>query len=258
MTLRRLTFVFFLLSFFRMRYTNALQPHIKNFHGPKGLPSLVPARRPGAIHLVQATGSGEAAPRLWTLPNVLTMSRVVAIPLLGLSWNSPCFRSALFIGAAATDWLDGFLARRMNLSSRFGAFLDPVADKLMVATALVLLSAEWGMVVAAPAVCILCREIGITALREWMAESGERDIVAVSFAGKVKTTAQLLAICVLLTRKPPLERLQINKALASNATPTVHAVAMTGLGLLYVATACTVTSGVGYLRAAWPVLTKNG
>ena len=66
------------------------------------------------------------------------MSRVVAIPLLGLSWNSPCFRSALFIGAAATDWLDGFLARRMNLSSRFGAFLDPVADKLMVATALVL------------------------------------------------------------------------------------------------------------------------
>lgn len=188
--------------------------------------------------------STTAAPGIWTVPNILTLSRVAAIPILGITWNSRRARTALFVAAAFTDWLDGFLARRMNLSSRFGAFLDPVADKLMVATALVLLSAEWGMVVAGPATCILCREVGVTALREWMAESGERDTVAVSFAGKVKTTAQLVAICVLLSSAPPV------------GTPSPVAVA--GLCALYVATTCTLVSGLGYLKAAWPVLTRNG
>lgn len=195
-------------------------------------------------------------PIIWTAPNILTISRMFAIPFLGVAWHSRRIRTAIFLGAAVTDWLDGFLARRMKVSSRFGAFLDPVADKLMVVASLVLLSAEMGMAVAVPSAAILCREIGVSALREWMAESGERDVVAVSFAGKIKTSAQLAAIVILLSGGPQRDRGM--QAGFQSFRNVYHSSNMIGLGLLYVATIATILSGFGYFRAAWPILIKKG
>jgi CDP-diacylglycerol--glycerol-3-phosphate 3-phosphatidyltransferase len=157
------------------------------------------------------------------------------IPVLGLTWHHPALRAAVFAAAALTDWLDGYLARKWRQTSRFGAFLDPVADKLMVSAALVLLAAERGMEVGVLACVILCRELGVSALREWTASMGHRDVVAVAWAGKVKTATQLTAITVLLASPPP------------------HPGGL-GLALLQAATAATVWSGWGYLRAAWPLL----
>jgi len=157
------------------------------------------------------------------------------IPVLVLTWSHPKVRAGIFAGAAITDFLDGYLARKWNQMSRFGAFLDPVADKLMVAAALVLLAAERGMAVGLLSAIILCREIGVSALREWMATGGHRDVVAVAWAGKVKTVTQLVAITVLLAIPPP------------------HPAAV-GMVMLQVATLATVWSGFGYLKAAWPLL----
>ena len=156
----------------------------------------------------------------------------------------------LFLAAAITDWLDGYLARRLNQYSRFGAFLDPVADKLIVAAALVLLTADDRILdqvldhrlFTVVVVIILGREITVSALREWMAELGERARVAVSFLGKLKTTGQMIAIPFLLYREPLL------------GLPILRL----GEILLYAAAALTLWSMLIYLRAAWPSLIGRG
>ncbi len=145
----------------------------------------------------------------------------------------------MFALAAITDWLDGFLARRWSQTSPFGAFLDPVADKLMVAVALLLLvQSEPTPALAIPAAVIIGREITISALREWMAEVGARSQVAVSMMGKVKTTVQMIAILLLIYERP----------LFWMPTYTI------GFLLLYAAAILTLWSMVLYLRAAWPSL----
>jgi cardiolipin synthase (CMP-forming) len=141
------------------------------------------------------------------IPNILTWLRIAAIPLfvavlyVDESWltvrQGNIIATTIFIVAAVTDWFDGYLARKLNQSSAFGAFLDPVADKLMVAAALIVL-VEMGRTDAIVALIIIGREITISALREWMAQLGQAKNVAVSMLGKVKTTAQLVAIPFLL------------------------------------------------------------
>ncbi len=183
----------------------------------------------------------------WTIPNILTLLRIALIPVfmlvyyLPVSWNHLA-TTALFGLAALTDWFDGYLARRLGLSSPFGAFLDPVADKLIVAVALVMLVQTnpnvWFVI---PAAIIVGREIAISALREWMAEIGERAQVAVSSIGKIKTTAQMTALLLLLYRDPLW------------GMPT----AGIGVVLLYIAAVLTLWSMVIYLRAAWPLLSAD-
>lgn len=141
------------------------------------------------------------------IPNILTWLRIAAIPLfvavlyVDEAWltvrQGNIIATSIFIAAAVTDWFDGYLARKLNQSSAFGAFLDPVADKLMVAAALIVL-VEMGRTDAIVALIIIGREITISALREWMAQLGQAKNVAVSMLGKVKTTSQLVAIPFLL------------------------------------------------------------
>lgn len=174
------------------------------------------------------------------------MLRILLVPVfvgvfyLPVPWaNVAC--TALFAVAAFTDLLDGYLARRLKQISAFGAFLDPVADKLMVAAALVLLvQAIPTPGVAIAAVIIIGREITISALREWMAQLGNRTTVAVSMVGKLKTTAQMAALLLLLYREP------------LGGFPTLA----TGLGLLFIAAALTLWSMFHYLFAAWPILKR--
>ena len=183
----------------------------------------------------------------WTLPNILTLLRIVLIPVLVVVFYlpfpwSPLVSAAIFGLAAITDWLDGYLARRLRQLSVFGAFLDPVADKLMVAAALVLLvEAHHSVMFTIPVAIIIGREIAVSALREWMSELGERTTVAVSIIGKIKTTAQMIAILLLLYDIPV------------GYFPT-HEV---GVVLLYVAAALTLWSMMIYMRAAWPVMVGN-
>ena len=181
---------------------------------------------------------------VWTVPNSLTLLRIALIPVLvvvfylPLAWSN-LLSTAVFGLAALTDWFDGYLARKLGQSSPFGAFLDPVADKLIVAVALVMLVQaipQWWFVI--PAAVIVGREIAISALREWMAEIGERAHVKVSKIGKFKTTAQMVALLLLLYRDPLL------------GLPTRDV----GILLLYVAAILTLWSMVIYLRAAWPML----
>ncbi len=181
---------------------------------------------------------------MWNTPNLLTFLRIVLIPVFVGIFYIPVpwarFACALvFSVAAVTDWLDGYLARRWGQTSPLGAFLDPVADKLMVAVALVLLvQADPRAMLALPAAVIIGREITVSALREWMAELGARGQVAVSKVGKFKTTAQMVAIILLILVVP---------------SSPVYGFAMV---LLYVAAALTLWSMVLYLRAAWPSLTS--
>jgi len=183
---------------------------------------------------------------MWNLPNILTLLRIALIPIFiaifYLPWEWRYVASASIFGiAAATDWLDGYLARRLNQFTPFGAFLDPVADKLIVAAALVLLlQAHATVIFALPALVIIGREIVISALREWMAELGKRTSVAVSYIGKVKTALQMIAITVLLAVDPV-------------AYPVWDLV---GIVLLYIAAILTLWSMVVYLKAAWPELSK--
>ncbi len=181
------------------------------------------------------------------IPNLLTLIRILLIPVyivlfyLPVEWaNIAC--AFVFGLAAATDWLDGYLARRLQQTSAFGAFLDPVADKLMVAAALILLvAADPRPELAIRAVIIIGREITISALREWMAELGKRTKVAVSMVGKFKTAAQMGAIMFMIWRDP-LFGLPIYQI---------------GFVLLYVAAILTLWSMLVYLRAAWPTLTET-
>ncbi|WP_177419220.1 CDP-diacylglycerol--glycerol-3-phosphate 3-phosphatidyltransferase [endosymbiont of Lamellibrachia barhami] len=181
---------------------------------------------------------------MWNIPNLLTLLRIVLIPVFVLIFYLPvewarigC--AAVFSLAAVTDWLDGFLARRWGQVSPFGAFLDPVADKLMVAVALLLLvQSEPTPWLALPAAIIIGREITISALREWMAALGARAQVAVSVIGKFKTAVQMLAILLLIIQQD-LWGLPI------------HTV---GFVLLYISAILTLWSMIIYLRAAWPSL----
>ena len=179
-----------------------------------------------------------------TIPTQLTLMRIALIPVVGIliyidGWWTYLASAALFGLAAITDWLDGYLARKLGQMTPFGAFLDPVADKLIVATALVLLvEIHASAILAVPALVIVGREIVVSALREWMSEYSERRSVAVSFLGKVKTTFQMIAIIVLLATGPDL----------SNPLVTL------GYVLLYLAAALTLWSMYQYLKLAWPDL----
>ena len=182
-----------------------------------------------------------------TLPTRLTLLRIFLIPVfvivfyLPYEWSSVA-SAVIFALAAITDWLDGYLARKLNQASALGAFLDPVADKLMVAVALVLLTqAHPTLYFAIPAAVIICREIAVSALREWMAELGERASVAVSMVGKVKTTAQMIAILLLLYKQPVMG---IDSFIV-------------GYVLFYVAAILTLWSMVLYINAAWPMLMRH-
>ena len=141
---------------------------------------------------------------LWNVPNILTFFRLILVPVFVLVFlwnfkNHHLVSAILFLVAAITDWLDGYLARKLNQSSSFGAFLDPVVDKVIVAAALVLLVYEFhNFWMAIAGIVIVSREIVVSALREWMAELGARATVKVSFIGKVKTAMQMIALLVLL------------------------------------------------------------
>lgn len=178
------------------------------------------------------------------LPNLLTFLRILLVPVLVLvlmlpeSWSHMA-AAGVFAVASITDWLDGYLARRLGKMTRFGAFLDPVADKLIVVSALVMMAgAHANLWFSLAATVIVGREIMISALREWMAEMQRRGLVAVSWVGKVKTTFQMIAILVLLANPADLSVLWVKL----------------GYGLLYVAVVLTLWSMVTYIRAAWPTL----
>jgi CDP-diacylglycerol--glycerol-3-phosphate 3-phosphatidyltransferase len=181
------------------------------------------------------------------IPNILTLLRIALIPVIAvvfyLPWQYAHLTSAIiFLVAAGTDWLDGYLARKWDQSTPLGAFLDPVADKLMVAIALVLLTEEQASFwFTLPAMIIIGREIVISALREWMAELGERASVAVSYIGKVKTAMQMFSITVLL------------------AFGNVDNDFLLGVGYcaLYLAAVLTLWSMMQYLKAAMPSLRKS-
>jgi CDP-diacylglycerol---glycerol-3-phosphate 3-phosphatidyltransferase len=183
---------------------------------------------------------------LWNVPNTLTWIRIAAIPLIVLlffmpySWADPA-AGLLFAAAGITDSLDGYLARRLGQTSRLGAFLDPVADKLVVAVALVLLvSKDPRALIVLTAVVIIGREITISALREWMAEIGQRRKVAVSQLGKYKTILQIVGLSMMLYRWELL------------GLP----IYLLGVICTEVAAAATLVSMVAYLRAAWPELKR--
>lgn len=192
------------------------------------------------------------------LPNILTLGRIVVLPFFVLVFYLPTLwghtaAATIFLIAGITDWLDGYLARRLHQSTKLGAFLDPVADKIIVCIALVMIVGEpqfqflslhstvISIPIAAltiPAAIIVTREIIVSALREWMAELGKRTSVAVSYLGKIKTTIQMLALIVLLY--------------CDSTTPPLIVIA--GYILLYIAAILTIWSMVIYIKAAWPEL----
>lgn len=190
------------------------------------------------------------AGQILNIPNILTIARIVLIPVfliiaywppaLGVNGHDGgltrhLILTSVFVIAAITDWFDGYLARALNQTSAFGRFLDPVADKLMVAAALIVL-VQWqpNIAMAFAAIVIISREIAVSALREWMAELGARTNVAVSTVGKYKTAFQMIAITVFLLNWQPLEWI--------------------AYGLLYTAVILTLWSMMIYLKAAWPYL----
>ena len=187
---------------------------------------------------------------MMTLPNLITLSRICLIPIfIGLFYLQPNYLDgeplswinnsiiAIYIIISATDFIDGFLARRLNQETALGAFLDPVADKLMVCTALILLIDYYHTwYITIPSIIIISREILVSALREWMSEVGQRANVAVSWIGKSKTFVQMVAIIFLLIHQP----LFIFSELAINKM---------GFILLFIATFLTLWSGIKYLIA---------
>jgi len=181
------------------------------------------------------------------IPNTLSLFRIALIPCFVIAFYAPVewarlLAAGIFALGAFTDWLDGYLARRLGQISKLGTFLDPMADKLMVAVVLiVLLQSDPTLWLALPVVVIVGREITVSALREWMAELGARKKVAVSYVGKVKTAAQMNAIVFLILGE----------------TLTSLPVYEVGFALLYIATGLTLSSMVQYLRAAWPELTRD-
>lgn len=183
---------------------------------------------------------------LTSLPNILTLMRILLIPVfvvifyLPFHW-APVTAAIIFALASITDWLDGYFARKLEMMSPFGAFLDPVADKLLVSTSLLLLvGAKDVNYITIPAIVIVGREIVISALREWMAEIGSRASVTVGYIGKVKTSLQMVALVLLLA-----------------FNPLTSWWGSLGFVLLYVAAILTLWSMVIYLAIAWPELMKK-
>ncbi|MCC5792454.1 MAG: CDP-diacylglycerol--glycerol-3-phosphate 3-phosphatidyltransferase [Legionellaceae bacterium] len=183
---------------------------------------------------------------LYSTPNILTLMRILLIPVfiiifyLPFDWAHPV-AALIFALASFTDWLDGYLARRWQQMSPFGAFLDPVADKLLVASCLLLLTGNKELdYITLPAIIIVGREIIISSLREWMAEVGSRASVTVSYIGKIKTTVQMIALVLLIT-----------------FDPLRHVLGMLGFLLLYLAAILTLWSMVMYLSIAWPELMRE-
>jgi len=182
-----------------------------------------------------------------TVPTLLTLFRIALIPVLVIVFFLPYkwthFAAALiFALGAITDWLDGWIARRFNMYSAFGAFLDPVADKLAVAVALILIVQHHNTIfMALIAAVIIGREITISALREWMAEIGQKNTVRVAMVGKIKTILQMVALVMLLYR------------VDLGPIP----IFLLGEALLAIAAALTLWSGAAYLRAAWPAMRAN-
>ena len=178
------------------------------------------------------------------LPNIITIARILLVPVFVVVYLIPgswtyIAAAVLFGLAAATDWLDGYLARRLNQTTPFGAFLDPVADKIIVVSALVVLIGHHNNVwLTLPGLIIVGREIVISALREWMAEMNSSGAVVVGMLGKVKTTLQMIAIAMLLSWPPDPEATWV----------------IAGYALVYVAAFMTIWSMTVYLRAAWPTL----
>jgi CDP-diacylglycerol--glycerol-3-phosphate 3-phosphatidyltransferase len=195
------------------------------------------------------------------LPNILTLVRILVIPIFILVYYLPVLgghtaAAIIFALACFTDWLDGYLARSLKQATKLGAFLDPVADKMMVSIALVMIVAERQFqfistqtaiiaiptaAIAIPAAIIVSREIVVSALREWMAELGKRTSVVVSQLGKIKTAVQMLALVVLIYCQPS----------------THVTIIILGYILLYAAAILTIWSMVIYLKAAWVELVKG-
>ena len=184
---------------------------------------------------------------MWNLPNIITIFRILLLPLFVIFFfidgvAARWITLAIFCTAAWTDWLDGFLARKMNIESPFGAFLDPVADKLLVTVTLVMLAANysspWFVI---PAAIMVAREVLISALREWMSGNNQRDVVAVGYIGKVKTTTQMLAIIALLAAHPG----------------TIDVLLVVGYVLIYISAVLTLWSMFSYLKSAWPMLRQD-
>lgn len=178
-------------------------------------------------------------------PNIVSFIRILLIPFMIVVYYLPfagahSFASTVFLIACLTDWLDGFLARKLEQTTTFGAFLDPVADKLLVVSAVVLVlghaNLEW---LTLPSIVIVGREIAISALREWMSEVGARASVAVSYAGKLKTVLQMIAILFLLYYTPEI-------------TPDWFL--LMAYILYYAAAGLTLWSMAMYFKAAWPKL----
>ncbi|XP_058736189.1 CDP-diacylglycerol--glycerol-3-phosphate 3-phosphatidyltransferase 1, chloroplastic-like [Vicia villosa] len=197
--------------------------------------------------------------KLITLPTILTLGRVASIPLLVATfymdgWQGTAVTTSIFTAAAITDWLDGYIARKMKLKSSFGAFLDPVADKLMVAATLILLCtrpvkvaalahAPWLLII--PSIIIIGREITMSALREWAASQGSKTLeaVAVNSLGKWKTATQMTALTILLATRD-----------CSHGGPAI--LAGSGVLMLYIAAGLAVWSFVVYMRKIWKVLVR--
>lgn len=179
------------------------------------------------------------------VPNLFTLMRIVLIPIFIIAFYLPFpgahgIAAAIFALASFTDWLDGYLARKLKQISPFGAFLDPVADKLLVASSLLLLVGTKEInYITIPAIIIVGREIVISALREWMAEIGKRASVTVSYIGKVKTTFQMIALFLLIAY-----------------TPAQSTWGKIGFVLIYLSSFLTIWSMIIYLTIAWPQLKK--
>lgn len=186
---------------------------------------------------------------IWTIPNIITIFRVLLIPVFVsvyfLDWKWAHEAGAfIFWFAAITDWFDGYLARKLKQSSPFGAFLDPVADKLIVAAALLMITHSYSSIwITIPAIVLLMREIYISALREWMSKMGASDSVKVSFIGKAKTTAQMLSLIGLLS------------GLEYFMGFPIYWVTL-GKILLYFAAVLSLWSMIVYTNAAWKTLSK--
>lgn len=182
-----------------------------------------------------------------TIPTAITLFRIFLIPCFVLAYYSPLidaktYAAIIFFVAGISDWVDGYLARILNQESAFGAFLDPVADKLMVAVSIIVIVQSYPTIwMAIPASIIISREITVSALREWMAEIGERATVKVSLLGKIKTVAQMASIFLIIIEKPMfgLPLLEI------------------GFWLFFIAAALTLYSMILYLKLAWPIIKKN-
>lgn len=181
---------------------------------------------------------------MWSIPNILTSFRILLIPVFlavfySAHENAHFYAALIFVLAAITDGLDGYIARKLEQHTKFGAFLDPVADKIMVAAALIAVVEFYGTLwITVPALIIISRELIISALREWMAEIGKRESVAVSTLGKVKTVTQMVALTGLLW--------SANAFVIGIATAAIYIAAILTLWSMYV-----------YLTAAWADLTHD-